>query len=236
MSPDQIFDLLTNDASQDLEQIIGTEKAAIVREFIPSGMVTEEDLTYLANVVDKMAPENSLEIGLASASTTITIMAAKQGRGMHEAFDPGQTKDYDNLGTKRIARAGLTEAFKLTESFSYIGLPALLASSPKRYDFAFIDSNHMFDHTLIEWFYIDKLLNIGGVVGFDDVIWPMVHAAVNFVEANCAYKFYKPNDRTWFGVKMRDDARYWFDYKPFVVPWGSHYEGMINRVRKQSGF
>jgi len=42
----------------------------------------------------------------------------------------------------------------------------------ERIDFAFIDGAHTFDHVLVDFFYIDRMLNVGGIVAFDDVGFP----------------------------------------------------------------
>lgn len=236
MNPNDVYNRLTSGDDLPLDVLIGETAASLCREYIKTGMVTEEDLTILANTVYKLKPIYSVEVGLASASTAITIMASKpeDEQRLHTAFDPAQTKEYHSVGVDRIIKAGLSDHFRLIEQPSYLGMPSLLMNEGNKFDFVYIDANHMFDHTMLEWFYADKLLRVGGVVAFDDVIWPMVHAVVNFVETNCNYRFIKPNDRTWIAVKLSDDTRAWFDFKPFLIPWGNHYKGMIDRVRALS--
>jgi len=55
----------------------------------------------------------------------------------------------------------------LLEGCTHQVLPALLARGVK-IDFGFVDGWHTFDYTLIDFFYIDKLLRTGGLVSFHD--------------------------------------------------------------------
>ena len=48
-------------------------------------------------------------------------------------------------------------------------------------DFAYIDGWHTFDYTLIDFWYIDKMLSQGGIVGFNDCHLRSVHKVINFV-------------------------------------------------------
>ena len=44
----------------------------------------------------------------------------------------------------------------------------MILEQGKIFDFAFIDGWHTFDHTLVDFFFINKMLKPGGVVAFDD--------------------------------------------------------------------
>jgi hypothetical protein len=66
-------------------------------------------------------------------------------------------------------------------------LPRLVGQG-ERFDFAFIDGWHTFDHALIDFFFVDLLLESGGIVVFDDVGYPALNAVVRFVLANRDYE------------------------------------------------
>jgi hypothetical protein len=55
------------------------------------------------------------------------------------------------------------------------------------YDFAFVDGRHHFDYVLVDFFYIDKLLRVGGYAVFDDLWLPQVRKVVSFVLRNRDY-------------------------------------------------
>jgi hypothetical protein len=75
---------------------------------------------------------------------------------------------------------------RLIEAPSYRAL-AELEGSGQRIEFAFIDGWHTFDFTLVDFFFIDRMLNVGGVVAFDDASWPAIRKVCRFVKTNLAY-------------------------------------------------
>ena len=79
-----------------------------------------------------------------------------------------------------LRRSGYDHIVRLMEEPSYRALPAL-ERSRQRIDFAFIDGWHTFDFTLLDFFFIDRILKVGGVVAFDDADWPAVRKVCRFV-------------------------------------------------------
>jgi len=55
----------------------------------------------------------------------------------------------------------LQDWHELVEDFDYYALPRLLANGC-RADFAYIDGWHTFDHAMLDFWFIDKMMNIGG--------------------------------------------------------------------------
>jgi len=62
-----------------------------------------------------------------------------------------------------------------------------LERSGQRVDFAFIDGWHTFDFTLVDFFFIDRMLKVGSVVAFDDANWLAIRKVCRFVKMNLAY-------------------------------------------------
>jgi hypothetical protein len=60
-----------------------------------------------------------------------------------------------------------------------LALPSLLASVLK-VQFVLIDGWHTFDQVLLDFFYVDKILEDGGIVAFDDVVMPAINRAVRY--------------------------------------------------------
>jgi hypothetical protein len=104
------------------------------------------------------------------------------------SIDPCQTTDWRSAGLHLVERGGLRTT--LIEETSQIALPRMVAEG-QRFDFGFIDGWHTFDHTLIDFFYIDMMLADGGFIVFDDVGYPAINAAVRFVLANRDYELVK---------------------------------------------
>jgi hypothetical protein len=74
------------------------------------------------------------------------------------------------------------------EDLSELRLPGLLAEG-QRYDFAFIDGWHTFDQVLVEFFYINRMLDVGGIVVFDDVHLPSLAKVLAHIGT---YDCYRP--------------------------------------------
>ena len=65
-------------------------------------------------------------------------------------------------------------------------LPRLTAAGT-RIQFAFIDGWHTFDHTLVDFFFIDRMLDVGGIIVMDDVGYPSIRRLCHFILSNRDY-------------------------------------------------
>lgn len=131
---------------------------------------------------------NTLEIGLAYGLSALFIGQAHRdrGEGSHIAIDPGQER-YRSIGKLNLERAGLGDVVRVIEAPSYEALPELLGDG-HRFDFAFIDGNHLFDYALVDFFYVDLMLEVGGIVVFDDLWMRGVRGAVTYALRNRTYR------------------------------------------------
>ena len=151
---------------------------------------------FLHKLVRQLDPTISLEIGLAYGISALFICDALNVRNgtQHIVIDPIQLTDsWGGIGIANLRRAGYGDIVRLIEAPSYRAL-AELESSGQRIDFAFIDGWHTFDFTLVDLFFIDRMLNIGGVVAFDDATWPAIRKVCRFVKTNLAYSVLGADD------------------------------------------
>lgn len=147
----------------------------------------------LQKLVRQLDPNVSLEIGLAYGVSALFIcdaLAVRDGT-QHIVIDPNQHSgpwgdSWDGIGIANLRRAGYGEIVRLIEAPSYRAL-AELERSGQRVDFAFIDGWHTFDFTLVDFFFIDRMLRVGGIVAFDDANWPAVRKVCRFVKTNLVY-------------------------------------------------
>jgi predicted O-methyltransferase YrrM len=158
--------------------------------------VTFEAGTLLYDVVRTLKPDKTLETGMAYGISTLFICQAHRdnGAGSHTAIDPFQEQTFKSIGLANIGRAHLTDVLRFYQAASDEVLPQLCAQQ-ERFDFAFIDGNHRFDYALVDFFYIDKLLNLGGHVAFDDLWIPAVRKVASFVLRNTPYKLVHPSSK-----------------------------------------
>jgi predicted O-methyltransferase YrrM len=127
-------------------------------------------------------PSQVVEIGMAVGSSTLAILSAlSQTGGRLISIDPDESSQWHGVGLACVKRAGFAEQHELMEDFDYRALPELLRRG-ERIDFAYVDGWHTFDYTLLDFFYIDKMLSVGGVVGFNDCDLRAVHRVIRFVQ------------------------------------------------------
>jgi len=132
---------------------------------------------------------NVLEVGMAFGVSSLAILTALRDLGQNGkllSIDPVQTPYWKGCGLASITRAGLKDRHEMHEDYDYNVLPKLLTSGLK-IDFAYIDGWHTFDYTLLDWWYVDKMLNAGGIVAFNDCAWPAVDKAIQFVLTHRKY-------------------------------------------------
>src|SRR5207344_2539052 len=85
-----------------------------------------------------------------------------------------------------LSRLGFSDHYRVIEKYDHLALPDLVRSG-ERFDIAYIDGWHTFDYTLLDLFYVDKMLEIGGVVGVNDCGFAAVDAAVRVFLAHRDY-------------------------------------------------
>lgn len=130
----------------------------------------------LAGLVLQVKPLRTLEIGLAAGGSCIAICAARRNLGLthrHIALDPFQkTWRWGSLGLLELSRVGLREMVEWLPEKSEDFLPNACRKGA-RYDFVFDDGAKSIGESVINAFYIDQLLNPGGVAAFHDgLIYP----------------------------------------------------------------
>lgn len=203
---------------------------------VTKGSLAREDLAFYHAVISALAPVSAIEVGLATGSSAVCLaLAARDSLRRIDAIDPFQSSGFRNAGLEalRAAVAGSGAEVEFHEVPSHIALPRLLDRG-QSCDFAMIDASHKFDATLIEVFYVDQMLDVGGVIALDDRPWPMVGGVIEFVRTN--YRHFVVNTRhrrLTFLQKLRPDRRAWFDYWHFEMPRNPALEARIEEYRKE---
>ncbi|HTW92251.1 MAG TPA: class I SAM-dependent methyltransferase [bacterium] len=108
-------------------------------------------------------------------------------RPKHYGVDPEQNTVHGGAALASLKRAGLDSVFELLEGPSHLMLPKLLEKGVVL-DLGFIDGWHTFDYTLLDFFYIDKMLRPGGVVLLHDQSWPSKQKVIKFITTHRRYK------------------------------------------------
>lgn len=156
--------------------------------------ISPAEAELISATIEELQAARTLEIGLALGLSALAICGAIATRpgARHIILDPSQNSptNWDGIGLYNLERAGFKSLIEFYEQPSAVALPALQAAGT-RLDFAFVDGRHTFDHVLIDFFYIDQMLRVGGVIMFDDADWPSIRSVIRFMVANRAYTVYK---------------------------------------------
>lgn len=128
--------------------------------------IDREEVVFLNKLVTDARPKTSLEVGCAQGTSSLVICESIGPNAHHTIIDPFQATDWSNHGVDNLKSAGFNN-FELIEELSEFILPRLVQEG-KKFDFVFVDGWHTLDHVMVEFFYINRLLNVGGVVAFDD--------------------------------------------------------------------
>jgi predicted O-methyltransferase YrrM len=140
-------------------------------------------------------PRRVLEIGMAYGISSLAICEVLQHFEdvRFDIIDPHQRSDWQSVGIRNLTRAGFDGFYKLHEEPSEVCLPRFMADG-HGLDFAFIDGWHSFDQVLVEFYYINRMLDTGGLVVFDDITFPGIQKACSFISKLECYRPEQPPD------------------------------------------
>jgi len=180
-----------------LEQILTTQTVLTPEgnRVAINSQITREQGLFLQDLLREIRPRVSLEIGVAFGISSMFIceVLMELGAARHICIDSGPLRresgelDRYGLGLLNLERCGygaLVEAYALP---SEIALPALLQQG-RKIDFVFIDGWHTFDHCLLDFFYANRLLNVGGAVVFHDADGPPVKKVIRYASRYPSYR------------------------------------------------
>jgi predicted O-methyltransferase YrrM len=151
--------------------------------------ITAEDCALVERMIALCGATSAVEIGMAYGISTLCIADAlsRNGPARLVSIDSHQTSGWHGAGLHLLHRAGFSSIVELIEETSQLALPRLVARGD-RFDLAFIDGWHTFDHTLVDFFFCDAMLKPGGIAILDDVGFPAIDRVVRFILANRDYE------------------------------------------------
>jgi predicted O-methyltransferase YrrM len=147
-----------------------------------------EEAERILSLVRGHRPRRTIEIGMAFGLSTMAIVQGlvETGGEGHVAIDPHQRTDFEGIGLAHLELCGWRDRVDWLEDSSHRALPRLEAQG-ERFDLAFIDGLHLFDWALVELFYLDRMLPVGGLLLLDDVGYPAIAKVVRFATTNLGY-------------------------------------------------
>lgn len=179
--------------------------------------VNRPSAEFLYRFVRQRRPGRCLEVGMAWGFSSVPICAALRDstRGQSIIVDPFQWTTYEAVGCLLLREHKLSRFAKLVAERSDTFLPKLFARGHEL-DFAFIDGDHRIDATFVDFYYINKMLRVGGVVIFDDVQFGSVRSVVEYALKNFHYQVVEQPIRRFAVLeRTREDDRDWSAYGGF---------------------
>jgi predicted O-methyltransferase YrrM len=160
----------------------------------------------LQRIIREVRARVTLEIGLAHGVASLFICEAlKEVAGQrHIVIDAGPVKGWNEVGLYQLERAGYSSLIEFHNDSSHKVLPKLELSG-EHVGVALIDGWHTFDYTFVDFFYVDRILDVGGVVMFDDTRWyPAVRKVARYV---ATHRRYTPLPNTTSPFQMSGQRR-----------------------------
>lgn len=178
-------------------------------------------------------PDTVVEIGMGYGVSALTILTAleENGKGSLISVDPYlKWNSAREVALHYVDCAGLAHRHRHIHEPSELALPELVKEGT-RAEFVYIDGHHGFDHAFVDFFYADLLVDVGGVLVFDDSYWPAVHKAIDYMTQHREYEeldvgVARLNSvralSKWVLQRRRGPSRYFRKTGPWVAPYHFH--------------
>ncbi|MCH7962750.1 MAG: class I SAM-dependent methyltransferase [Bacteroidetes bacterium] len=163
-----------------------------------SGNIDRTEGDYIYDIIKQNKDiSKTLEIGCGYGLSSLFICSALQKRdnAKHTIIDPFQYKEYYGIGITNLKRTGCT-FFELIEEPSEYALAKLTQTQTEALDLIFIDGWHTFDHIMLDLFYSNRLLKIGGYLIIDDCRLPSIAKAISYFSKYPAYKIHSQTNNS----------------------------------------
>jgi len=173
--------------TEDLDQI-AQAKTTLTEDGERVELTSQINIRYgrfLFALVKMFEPATILEVGMANGISSAYMAQAQNNylreKDAHVIIDPFQSSQWFNAGIALLKRLGLYENVRFIEDYSLSAIPQL-EKDGYRFDFIFIDGSHCLDHTLSDLVTADRVLNIGGLIVFDDSTDFGVKYAIKYID------------------------------------------------------
>jgi predicted O-methyltransferase YrrM len=116
------------------------------------------------------------EIGIYEGDTALGVAESLAGRGEVHLFD---FEDRTRAAAQRLRAAGHENVVehpnsrRLLDSYNWSLMEVLREAEGPAFDYVFLDGSHTWAHDALAFLLVDRLLEPGGYVDFDDYVWTL---------------------------------------------------------------
>jgi hypothetical protein len=123
---------------------------------------------------------------------------------------------WHGIGRQAVEELNFDSKFEHIAETSVTALTDLCKQGIKA-DYIYIDGAHTFDYALVDFFCSDRVLNVGGILIFDDMWMPAIQKVAAFINTNIsAYEQVPTPVKNVFCVKKtKEDRRPWDHFAAF---------------------
>lgn len=193
--------------------------------------------SFLELIAETVAPNShTLETGSGLSTVCFAIVGSH-----HICVSPFQ-EEHNRIRNYCNKQQISVDKIFFVQMYSSAGLPSLDAGRPTL-DFALIDGDHTFPHPMIDYYYINERLKVGGLLAIDDMNIPTVRMLHQFLLTEPAYECLRFDDmKTGIYRKVGETARIWqeqsvnssypnFSYLPFETRVRNQFRPMKDKLR-----
>ena len=168
-------------SSEPARHLVGSARTQ-GRPYCPD---SEGDLIH--SLISTYQYRRCLETGFGTGSTAVYMLhAAEPFDGEIVSVDWNEI-NINHLGRALLKRSNMASRHRLIEKDSNKVIPELYLAG-ERFDFIFIDGRRTFDQLLFELFMMNRMLNPGGAIVFDDSWLPSVQRAIRLLKRHYGYE------------------------------------------------
>lgn len=199
---------------------------------------SKEQGIFLQAIFDIVKPSRSIEIGFAYGISAMFILEKHREiesvNGAHLVIEPDSY--WGNAAVHNIKKEGLLNYLQIRKGYSDKILTQLFHEN-YRIQYAYIDTTKQFDVVLQDFYFINKILDVGGVIILDDCGggWPGVQRVARFINTLPHYKILRVHGRIKSSLKKRI-ARNTLTFLINVLPFKKmFYPGINFKTDEQLG-
>lgn len=194
---------------KSLEEIFNSKAIEInnTGEKIPlHSHTSKEQGLFLQNIFDIVKPDKSLEVGFAYGISAMFILEKHHqngsSEGAHIVIEPDNY--WGTAAVYNIEKEGLGKYLEIRKDYSDKILIQLFQEN-YRIQYAYIDTTKLFDVVLLDFYFINKILDVGGVVILDDCggYWPGIQKVARFINSLPHYEFLMGHKRYTHKTKRK---------------------------------